>query len=90
MSYDIVGYTHSSGYCLCTDCEDGTTVDEGNESGFVFPIFEDAEFDSYPTCDHCNQTIEDVCLTDYGRELIVQREQEKRNEIGRASCRERV
>src|SRR5258708_4676947 len=57
-STDIVGWTSPAGYALCTDCVD--------EEGDLHPIFADSEWDSYPSCDRCNQAIEDVQLTEYG------------------------
>lgn len=68
--YDIVGYTHSDGYALCTDhaidrrTKEGIKRDSGNESGYVQPIFEDSEWDSYPSCDVCHCEIETSLTTD--------------------------
>jgi len=54
---DIVGYTHSDGYCLCTlhgtDDRGNELPDAGNESGKVQPIFACEETDTDLICDAC-------------------------------------
>ena len=61
-SFDVVGYANTEdGYCICLDC-----INEDDKERFQ-PIFADSEWDSYPTCDVCLETIEDVNLTDEGR-----------------------
>jgi hypothetical protein len=55
---DIVGYTHSDGYCLCPEhAKYGRMKDTGNETGKVYPIFACDETDNDLTCDVCNETI---------------------------------
>jgi hypothetical protein len=52
MAVTIVGFTHSGGYALCPEhAEYGNMVDEGNETGSVFPIFATDETDSDISCD---------------------------------------
>jgi len=52
MPVTIVGYTHSGGYALCPEhADDGNMVDEGNETGYVYPIFATDETDSDIYCD---------------------------------------
>lgn len=54
---DIIGYTHSDGYCLCpehgTDDQGNELPDPGNETGHVYPIFANAETDHDMICDAC-------------------------------------
>ncbi|SRR6266568_6442216 len=65
-SNDVVGFTHSDGYALCNEHADyGEMLDANNESGKVQPIFAMDEWDSFPTCDHCNEPLE-VSLTSDG------------------------
>ncbi len=56
-STNIVGYTHSDGYCLCvehgTDTQGNELPDPGNETGKVFPIFAGDETDTDLICDVC-------------------------------------
>ena len=54
-SYDVVGYADTeNGAAYCVDCGDEETME---------PIFAGSEWDSYPVCDNCGETIEDVNLT---------------------------
>jgi hypothetical protein len=52
MAVTVIGYTHSGGYALCPKhAEYGNMRDEGNETGYVFPIFATDETDSDISCD---------------------------------------
>jgi hypothetical protein len=56
--YSIIGYTSSQGYCLCEEHADyGEVVDDGNETGKVFPIFEDSEWEINVVCQVCFEEI---------------------------------
>lgn len=57
-SYDVVGYAYE-GYVLCPSC----AINSENDS----PIFTSSEWDSFPTCDVCNEPLE-VSLTSDGIE----------------------
>lgn len=63
-STDIVGYTHSDGYCLClthgTDEQGNELPDPGNESGKVQPIFAGDETDTDLICDACYSELFDA------------------------------
>jgi hypothetical protein len=61
----IVGYMHSDGYCLCANCEDGTTIDLGNDTGVMYPMFEIDEWEYHPRCDNCLEKIDVTLITEY-------------------------
>ena len=62
-SYTIVGYTTEDGMIFCFDCHNWHGVGQSDH-----PVFADSEWDYYPTCERCGVSIDDVCLTDDGRE----------------------
>lgn len=70
---EIVGYTHSDGYCLCPqhafetytlDGQQATRLkpDSGNEWGVVLPIWNTDEFTSVPTCEIDHEPLEVVVI----------------------------
>ncbi len=66
---EIIGYTHSGGYALCPEHgEYGGMRDSGNETGYVYPIFDyDGSGDSETVCDVCLEVIQkgyDTCDED--------------------------
>ncbi|MBV9691870.1 MAG: hypothetical protein JO202_19395 [Ktedonobacteraceae bacterium] len=51
---EILGYSQSGGDTLCPEhAQYGDLPDEGNETGYVSPIFSTDELSSDLTCDEC-------------------------------------
>jgi hypothetical protein len=58
---DVVGYAFD-GATYCYDCRPDVSEDAEDD---VSPIFAGSEWDSYPTCDTCHDSIESVELVNY-------------------------
>lgn len=62
-SVRVVGYTHGGSFYCSYDCLPDKIIPGSDE---VSAVFANDEWDSYPICDSCNETCEDVGLTPDG------------------------